>query len=261
MRALSFGLADRPISGVMLVLAVEGAGAAKRARDWQVEPLGESGESRLRLLGPARTAKNGDRPFSHPQHFLQLSHLREPRPYGDRKYPWRVHDFGGLEQHVLGQRDYDRARPPLHGEVICTLNDLGDLRRALDLGRPFGHRSKEGAKVHLLKRAAPQHFAFNLSDEQDHRGGIVLGDVNAVGGVGGARPAGDEANPWPASQSSLGQRHHRGARLLPTYGEFDRRAVHGVERREVGLAGDAIDPLNALGDKLIDEDASAGPER
>ena len=42
--------------------------------------------------------------------------------------------------------------------------------------------------------------ALDLADEQDHRRGIVLGDMDAVGGVGRAGPAGDKADARPAGQ-------------------------------------------------------------
>ena len=39
--------------------------------------------------------------------------------------------------------------------------------------------------------------------------------------------------------------------------DFDRRVVHGVEGGEEGFARNAVDPLDALGDELVDENLSA----
>ncbi len=47
-------------------------------------------------------------------------------------------------------------------------------------------------------------------------------------------------------------------RLLPADRQLDRRVIHRVERGEIGLAGDAKDPLDPLGDELIDENLPAG---
>ena len=87
---------------------------------------------------------------------------------------------------------------------------------------------------------------------------FVLGDVDAMGGVGRARPPGDEANSGPAGEPPLGQRHDRRAALLPADRQLDRSVIHRVERREIGLAGDAKDPLDPLGDELIDQNLAAG---
>ena len=80
---------------------------------------------------------------------------------------------------------------------------------------------------------------------------------SAMRGVGRAGAAGDEADSRPPGEPPLGQRHDRRARLLPADGELDRRIVHGVEGGEVGFAGNAIDPLDPLGDELVDENLSA----
>ena len=158
-----------------------------------------------------------------------------------------------------GKRDHDRAGAALHRDVVGALDDLGNLRGGLDLRRPFGGRAEEGAVIHLLERAAPEHRALDLADEQDHRRAVVLGDMDAVGRVGRAGAAGDEADPGPAGEASGRQRHHRRARLLPADRDLDARIVKRVERGEIGLAGHAIDALDALRDQLIHENLPAGP--
>ena len=86
----------------------------------------------------------------------------------------------------------------------------------------------------------------------------MLGDVDAVRGVGGAGAAGDEADPRPSREPPERARHHRRARLLPADRHLDIRVVERVERGEVGFARHAIDPLDPLRCKLIDQDLAAG---
>ena len=124
----------------------------------------------------------------------------------------------------------------------------------------FGDRAEEGAIVHLLKRAAPAHGALDLADEQDQRRGIVLGDVDAVRGVGRARPARDEGDAGPAGEARRRFRHHRRAGLLPAHRHL-RSTRHAARRaRRDRFAGHAEHVLHALGGELVDEDLSAGAE-
>ena len=126
------------------MLAVESARAAERADDRHVEAFGEAREGRARPLGPARAAEDRDRAFGAPQHLLQFGHLREARPDRRRLDARRVGDRRRVStQHVLGQRDHDRARPSLHRDVERAVDDLGDLGGALDLRSPIWRRSRK----------------------------------------------------------------------------------------------------------------------
>ena len=133
----------------------------------------------------------------------------------------------------------------------------GICAASLDLRRPFRGRTEEGAIVHLLEGAAPEHGALDLADEQDHRRAVVFGDVDAVGGVGGSRPARDEADSRPVCQPPRRQRHHRRARLLPADRDLDAGIIERIERREIGFARHAIDPPDALFDELVDKNLAA----
>ena len=195
--------------------------------------------------------------FDRPQHLLQFGHLREARPDRDRLGARSIRHGGHFREHVLGQRDRHRARPPLHRDVKRAMHDLRDLRRQLDLRRELRGRGEQRAIVHLLEGAAPHHRPLDLAYEQDHRRRIVLGDMEPVRRVGRAGAARDEADSWPSGEPPLGQRHDRRARLLPADGEFDRRVAHGVEGGEIGFARNAIDPLDPLRDELVDENLSA----
>ena len=98
-------------------------------------------------------------------------------------------------------------------------DDFRNARRIVDLGRPFGHGAEHRAVVEFLKRLALAHVARDLADEQDHRRGILLRDMDAGRRIGGARPARDEADAGPAGRLADGFRHHRGAAFLAADGE------------------------------------------
>ena len=61
--------------------------------------------------------------------------------------------------------------------------NLGDPRRIVNLGGPFGGLSKDRAVVHFLKRFTFAHAAFDLSDKDNHRGRVLLGDVDTGQGI------------------------------------------------------------------------------
>ena len=54
-------------------------------------------------------------------------------------------------------------------DVKGALHDFWNARRVLDLRRPFDRRTEKGAIVHLLKRAAAEHAALDLTDEKNER--------------------------------------------------------------------------------------------
>ena len=99
--------------------------------------------------------------------------------------------------------------------------------------------------------------ALDLADEQDHRDRIVLGDMDAVGRVGRAGPARDEADSRAvrsAARSAIA--------IIAAPASWrqtvtvDGGVVQRVERGEVGFAGHAVDVLDALRDELVDQKLS-----
>ena len=96
-------------------------------------------------MRPAGAADDRDRPFGRPQHFLQFGHLGLPRPDRGGLDAQSVGDGGEIGQHVLGQRDHDRAGPTLHRDVPGALDDLGDLRGLA--GSPSTHFAVEPKKA------------------------------------------------------------------------------------------------------------------
>ena len=78
-------------------------------------------------------------------------------------------------------------------------------------------------------------------------------------GVGGARPAGHQADAGPAGEFAIGFRHVRRAALLAAHDEPDviARRVQAVEHSEKAFAGNAEGGIDAVDFERIDEDVSA----
>ena len=114
-------------------------------------------------------------------------------------------------------------------------------------------RAEHRAIVELLERLALAHVARDLADEQDHRRGVLPRDMHAGRRIGGARPAGDEADAGPAGRLADGFRHDRRAALLPADGDGDVAVVAGVERGDIALARHAEHVTHAMNDELIDQ--------
>ena len=83
-------------------------------------------------------------------------------------------------------------------------------------------RTPRGSRVPGTPRARACARA-DLADEHDHRRGILARDVDAGRGIGGARPARDEADAGAAGRLADRLGHHGGAALVPADGERDRR--------------------------------------
>ena len=252
--------ADAEVARIARVVGVEQVRAAERRRNRKCKTLGEALHRRAGGLRPAAAAEQHDRPLRRPDHLLQPAHVGQARPGLDRLERRRIVDRDALGQHVLGQRDHHRAGAAAGRGVIGARDDLGDARRIVDLGRPLGDGAEHRAVVELLERLALAHVARDLADEQDHRRGILPGDVHAGRRVGGAGPAGDEADAGPAGGLADRLRHHGGAALVPADGDGEVAAVAGVERRDVALARHAEHVARAVDDELVDQDFAAGPQ-
>ncbi len=167
---------------------------------------------------------------------------------------------GLLEQHVLGERDHDRARPSARRDGERTCEELGEPVGRLRLDDPLGQAEPaEGVRVvELLKRVPAEERARRLADEQDHRRRVLRGDVDADARVRRARPAGDEADAGPAGELAVRLGHVRRRRLVAARDQPDVRVVKRVEDREVALPRHAERVLDAVQLQLVDEDLSAG---
>src|SRR5690606_40118939 len=99
-----------------------------------------------------------------------------------------------VAQHVLGQRQYHGAWPAAGGGVEGTRHHFGDAFRLVDLCRPLHNGPIELAIVDLLEGLALKIPARYLADEEDHRGGVLRGNMNARACVGRTRATGDETD-------------------------------------------------------------------
>ena len=143
----------------------------------------------------------------------------------------------------------------------CAGEDFRNPGRVIDLGGPLGRLSEDCAVVHFLEGLAIAHAAFNLPDENDQRGRILLGDVDSGQCVGGAGPPGHHANPGLAGELAQCVCHHGSTPFLAADGHVDVDVDQRVEHREKALAGDAKNVFDAVGHQLADEDLPAGARR
>ena len=165
-----------------------------------------------------------------------------------------------VAQHVLGQREHDRAGPAGGRDAVGASDIFGDAARILDPRRPFGDRREEGGEIDLLEALAVAVAARDVADEQDHRGRILEGDMDSGAGVGRARAAGDESDAGAAGHLAVGIGHVGDSAFLPADDDVDLgRVVERVEHREEALARHGEDAVAALDPELVDEDASACP--
>ncbi len=205
------------------------------------------------LLRPAAAAEQHDRRFRGAEELRELRHLGRSRRGLDRREGRRVGDRNALDQHVLRDGDDDRPGPAIRGGVERARHDLRHARRIVDLGRPFGHRAEHRAIVEFLEGLALAHVARDLADEHDQRARILLRDVDAVRGIGGARAAGDEADAGPAGHLADRLRHHAGAGLLPADRDGKIAVMERIEHREIALARHAEHMLHAVDAQLVDQ--------
>jgi len=158
---------------------IEEMGAAERGGDRQHEALGELLHRRAGGLRPAAAAKERDRPLRLVQQRLQPPYVGRAGRGLDRVEGGRVGSDDTLDQHVLRQGNHHRAWPPAGRHMERARDELGNARRVVDLGHPFGDRAEDGTVVELLERLALAILARYLADEQDQRRGILLCDVEA----------------------------------------------------------------------------------
>ena len=209
-------------------------GAPRRAADDDERPLG-AGEQRPRPLDVARGG-------------MDAVDLVRPR----------VGSVGLLHEHVLGQRQHDRARPAGGRDVERARDELRDPVGAVDLRHPLRHRAEHVAVVDLLERLAPHHLAADLADQEDQRRRVLERGVDAAGGVRRPRAARDHADSRAAGELAVGVGHVGGADLVAAGDEADRSVVERVEHGQVALARHAEGDVHPVDDELVDEEPAAG---
>ena len=82
--------------------------------------------------------------------------------------------------------------------------------------------------------------------------------MDASAGIGGARPARDEADARAAGHLADDLGHHGGGALVPADGEFNIAVVKGIERGQIAFARHAEYMLHAVNRQLVDQNLAAG---
>ena len=236
---------------------------AERGAHRKIVGLDEGPDVGAGLGAPAAAAHDHHRPLGRVEQLAQLGHVaRRGRAAGDLVGAGIGHlDLVG--QHVLGQRQHDRARPAVQRRVKCLAHQFGNAAGVFDLGDPLGHLAEHAAIVDFLERLAVGGLARDLPDQQDHGRRILEAGMQTDAGIGRPRAAGDEADPGLAGELAVSFRHVGRAALLAADDVADRVAL-GIERvecREVALAGDAEDRVGPVNAQLIDQDLRATAAR
>ena len=144
-----------------------------------------------------------------------------------------------------------------------VLHELGNAVGAVDRGHPLGHLPEHAPVIDLLEGFALDEIGPDLSDEQDHRRGILIGGVQADRGVGGTRPAGRKADARLAGQFAPGLGHIGRAAFLTADHQWQGLAhvMQRIEHREETLARHAKRPSRAVNNQLVDKDLTAAARR
>ena len=165
--------------------------------------------------------------------------------------------FDLFHQHVFGQRQHHRAGAAGGGDGKGAGDEFGDAARIVDLTHPFGEFGEGAAIFHFLKRLALTRFALNLTDEEDHRNGILPCDVQARRGIGGARSAGHHADAGFTRQPAPCVGHHGGAAFLAADHGFDAAFIKRIQHGEIAFARNAGNARDAIGLQRFDDQLPA----
>ena len=249
---------DPEVAGVAGVQRIEQRQAPVAGGDRQREAFGEAADGRAGVRRPAGAAEHRQGALRLRQQRCELLHLACARPGLHRLESRRIRDRGPLGQHVLRQADHHRAGPAAGGGVEGARDDFRHACRIVDLGGPFRHAAEHRAQVELLQGFAILDVAGDLADEHDHRGRILLGDMDAGRGIGGARPARDEADAGPSGRLADRFRHHGGAAFLPADRDRELAVVKGVEDGQIAFARHAEDMGDAVDHQLIHQRFGGG---
>ena len=132
-----------------------------------------------------------------------------------------------------------------------AVDDFGNALDAVDFHRPFGLAAKHAGVIHFLKRFPPFGVARHLADKQNHRRGVLLGNMYTGIGIGGTRRTRDHTNAHFAAEFGRCFGHHRRAAFLAAYGDVDVGVVERIQYRQIAFAGHAIHLAHALIAQLL----------
>ena len=220
---------------------------------------GEIGPMMRRARAPVGAADDRQRVGGVLEQFEQRADRAGIGGFGDRRHARAVERLDLVAQHVLGDGEHDRAGAAGGGDAVGAGDIFGDAARIVDPRRPFGDRREEGRHVDFLEALAVAVGAVEVADEQDHRGRILEGDMDAGAGIGRARAARDEGDAGPPGHLAVGVGHVGDPAFLPADDGVDLgRVVERVEHGEEAFAGDGENAVAALDAKLVDKDLAAG---
>jgi len=227
----------------------------------QAEAFGEAFDLPHGRGRPARAPDQQERPLRARQQGGKLVERRRRRGAVDALITWHVGDRGAAPERVLGQRQHHRTGTPAGGHRVGSRHELGDPVGAVDLGHPLGHLAEHAAVVDLLECLALVEVITNLTDEQDHRCGVLKRRMHRDARIGRARAARDKANAGLAGQLAVGLRHVSGAAFLPADDRCDcvLMVVERVDARQIALARHQEHALRALDAQLFDQNLAAIP--
>ena len=142
-------------------------------------------------------------------------------------------------------------------------DNLRNAGGVIDLRCPLGYRREHARQIDLLKRLAPDHGPTDLADEQNQRGRVLPGDMNAGARVCRPRSPGHHADSRPATQLAVCLRHHRRTPFLAACEEAERFPAidERVQYRQVAFARNAEDMLRTVYEQLIHQDLPASSGR
>ena len=233
MRALQLRVgADADIAGIVRMVGRKQHGAAERGRDRQVEALGEA---RARARRPSRvqpraaersttgalappTAASAGRPSA-----VRPGQVSTGSTRGRRRRPRVSSSMSSGSAITTGP-----GRPCMATwKARETIRGCGRRRRSR---RPIWPSSRRRPCSRPPgTRRAPRMPRSTWPTNRISGVEILLGDVDAVRGVGGAGAARDEGDAGPAGEPRRGLGHHRRAALLPA--DRDVRSRRRAARR------------------------------
>ena len=141
-------------------------------------------------------------------------------------------------RNVLGHDQYDRPRPPRHGEFERAGRLVRHLRRRFRLEHCLRDAGKHLVVVDFLERLPSLGGGRHIADHQQHWHRILSGDMQTDGRIGRTGPAADEADRRLAGNSAIGRAGKGNARFMAGRDEADgiRPALQPREDREVAFS-------------------------
>ncbi len=158
------------------------------------------GQQRLVGVGLDHAAAHVEhRPARLPQQRRRLAHplgvRLDGRPVAREVERLRPGPLGGRLEHVLGDVDQHRARPPGPGDVERLGDRAGDPLGAEHQLVVLGDRQRDAGGVALLEGVRADHRLGHLAGDRHHRHRVHVGVRQRGDQVGRARATGRHADP------------------------------------------------------------------